>query len=156
LFAPSDSKLTVKTRHCELEIAAGAKVTVETNAHSTVLRNLHDGRMGSVKVRCDGRTVVLPIARQLVIGNSMTNAASDVSSSNIAVRNTINSKLSNGLNMQLSEFSILSAMMKDGTLKALIRSNSRSDRKQFDCIAKNACILGITSLSRGSYTSSNE
>jgi hypothetical protein len=156
MFAPTENDMRVRTAHGVVDIAAGSLVSIESSSNSTIIRNLHDGKDGAVRCLEGSDSVKLGVGFELVLTIDLATIKADVQGgSRIASRNSTSTKLSNGLTAQLSEFSLVSALANDQTLHALLHSSSKEDRKRFNQIAKNACILSTISTKRGPYSSSN-
>ena len=158
MLAP-DFNLRLRTEHGVLELGAGSRVIVSVADNCTVVRNLHDRKKGDVRFVSGTQKVDLHLGMQLFVSSDPELTLNDLSkASGIALRNTSSFKLAaphGTLPAHLSEFSVLTALSKDETLKALYQSNEKADRKIYEQIAKNACILGTLTMRKGPYSAGN-
>lgn len=148
MFAPTHN-IVVRTNAGKFSIAGGSKVIVTASDHETIVRNLHDRKIGDVCVFNGTRRIAIELGMQAILRDEIGN--DNPSSSTVATRNTHVLNLRDGLTAHFSEFSMLSAMANDHTLRALSQSKSKEDRRHFDQIAKNACIIGSLTIKKGPY-----
>lgn len=148
MFAPIHN-IVVQTNAGRFSIAAGTKVVITASEHETTVRNLHDHKIGDVCLLSGTRKIAIELGMQAVLRDEI--AKDNPLRSSIATRNTHTMNLLDGLTAHFSEFSMLSAMANDHTLRVLSQSRLKEDRKHFDQIAKNACIIGSLTIKKGPY-----
>lgn len=151
MYAPTNRKAQVQTKHGVIEIAAGSKAIVEVTDDSTIVRTLHDHKQGDVRVLVGDKHFEVNLGKQLLVTTSDRSISDFSRESGIAHRNATSKQLANGLTVHTSEFSVVSALSNDQILKALCASSAKSDRKHFVQIAKNACILSSMTMLKGPY-----
>ncbi len=152
LLAPSKN-VVLKTNHGALEIAAGAKVIVETSAEFTAVRTLHDRKPGDVRLISGNDAIEVNLGWQAVATNQTQRPALDFChSTGVAVRNLSSQTLANGMRIHSSEFSVTAALVNDKTLQALRQSKEKADQKHYSQIVKDACILTSLNLRKGNYS----
>lgn len=153
MFLAPTIDTVVHSKHGDFEIAAGSMVVMETSPVATTVLNLHDKKNGSVHYS-DGLTHInVNLGHQLIVSKNERSLSEYHRTSTVPIRNTTTNVLQGGAAVELSEFSVVSALSNVQTLKALSASPIKSDRKHYEQIAKNACILDSLTLRKGPYRS---
>lgn len=112
--------------------------------------NLHDSARGAVRLTLNDRHMDVGLG-QFALATNEASVSYDATQTGIDValrRSKVNS-LPNGLQLATGEFSVVSALLKEPSLSEL--QNSKSLRKHYNQICKNACALTIATGSHGLY-----
>ncbi len=152
LFAPAAKQITVSLPDGKLKISGGSKVLVEVTDGRTIVRTLHDRKLGDVVFLSENSILPVNIGHQLVITNG---DAQSIDSSGtrqpIAIRKTTTRHLPSGITLSASEFSLVSAISRNPILKTLSRSQSKADKKHMEQILKSTCIVSFLTVKHGPF-----
>ncbi len=103
---------------------------------------LHDTAHGDVRVAVSGKTLKLRTGQQLVVSSdTIFSSKAPHPIQNVAIRNSRSSSLESGHTVNLSDFSMVSALANLTTVRQLQRSSILRERRLFEKIVKNASIL---------------
>lgn len=152
MFAPAEKPVNIALPNGKLKVGVGAKVLVEVTDAGTIVRTLHDRKLGDV-VFVNGRSVLpVTIGHQLAIANGDSeDLLKSQANKSIATRKTATRKLPCGLNVSASEFSLVSAISTNPILKTLSRSQHKADRKHMEQIIKSTCIVSFLTMKHGPF-----
>lgn len=153
LLAPDKREMRVRTPHGVAILAPGSQAILEVSSSATTVRTLHDHKQGDVRFAAGDRNCLeVNLGRQLCISRNHDYASRDFErASKIAIRNLKTISLPCGLVAHQSEFSLAAAMGNHRSLRALANSKQHQHRKQYDLIAKNACVLFSLGAKQGPY-----
>jgi hypothetical protein len=150
--APSGGQLDIATTHGVVTVKDGAKALIVSNAYSTSVLNLHDARRGEVSVKLTNGRVNVAMGTQLTVTPVLNATFADVNPTpDIAVRDIKDFGKTGELRTFTADFSLLSAILENPTLRALSKSSDRAHKKQIERVLKNACAATVVTGKSGVY-----
>jgi hypothetical protein len=150
--APTGGQLDIATTHGVVTIKDGAKALVVSNAYSTSVLNLHDSRRGEISIKLPNGRVNVPMGTQLTVTPILNATFADVNPTpDIAVRDIKDFGKTGELRTFTADFSLLSAILENPTLRALSKSSDKSHKKQIERVLKNACAATVVTGKSGVY-----
>src|SRR5262249_10621611 len=130
----------------------GAAAFVVNSGTAVSVFCLHEREGGQVRALVKGREIKLHAGEMLVTTPSQTPGFAAVNPvPGVAVRKPTEHELADGSRLFLSDFSIVSAMTRLETLRALANSPERRDRAIFCNLLKDAAALHVVTAYRGPY-----
>lgn len=153
IFTPENGSIVVGTHECDVHIEKGSAVHVYETGHDVSILNLDDQHKGAVKVVAGGKLIVVQPGKALVLTRVMEADYDRVNPlPSIATRHTKKVELGNGITAFVSDFSILSALMRVVPLKQLVNSNDPKERQLAHALLKNALLItNFSAMTAGPY-----
>ena len=150
LYFPTED-FVLRTSFCEVHIAAGAAVLVNVTADAVSVYDLADDSSGDVRVVAGNHFVTLEPGKQLTLSSGNDNSKS--SKMNVAHRNPIKVDFRQGMNGELSDFSIPAALENSKVYSKLAASPGNAAKSALNKILKTAASVHLATAHRGRYHS---
>lgn len=156
IFTPENGPIVVGTHEGDVHIEQGSAVHVYETGADVCIMDLDDRRKGAVRVVAGGKLITLQPGKQLVLSRVMQADYDKVNPvPSIATRHTKKIELENGIVAFVSDFSILSALIKVVPLKQMVNSTDPKQRELAHALLKNAVLItNFSAMTSGPYKAS--